>query len=61
MAFLFYGVEMSTVDETIIITTKEYEKLLNDQAFLRALKAAGVDNWEGFQYACEETCLEEEE
>ena len=43
MAFLFYGVEMSTVDETIIITTKEYEKLLKDQAFLRALEAAGEE------------------
>jgi len=38
----------------IEITTEEYEALLADSKMLRALESAGVDNWEGFQYALEE-------
>lgn len=38
----------------IEITVEEYEALLADSKMLRALESAGVDNWEGFQYAMEE-------
>jgi hypothetical protein len=37
----------------IEITTKEYEALLADSRMLRALESAGVDNWEGFDFAVE--------
>jgi len=39
--------------KTVEITVKEYESLLEDSRFLAALIAAGVDNWEGYQYARE--------
>ena len=42
-------------DELIkCIPLKEYESLKNDAAFLRALEACGVDNWEGFGDALED-------
>jgi hypothetical protein len=37
----------------ITIPKAEYENLLADAKMLRALEAAGVDNWEGFEYAQE--------
>ncbi len=40
-------------EETVTISKKEYEELLEDQKFLDALKGAGVDNWEGYDYAFE--------
>lgn len=39
--------------ETITILKEEYESLLKDVRFLRALEGAGVDNWSGYDYACE--------
>ena len=33
------------------IPTDEYEEMLDDIKFLRALEAAGVDNWEGYEAA----------
>ena len=39
------------MEETIKITKKEYELLLEDRKWLRALEAAGVDNWEGYDIA----------
>lgn len=38
-------------EEQITITKKEYDKLIEDSDFLNALKAAGVDNWDGFDFA----------
>jgi hypothetical protein len=38
---------------TITITTKEYEGLLEDRAMLICLQNAGVDNWQGYDYAME--------
>ena len=35
-------------EETITITKKEYLELVADSEFLNALRAAGVDNWEGY-------------
>lgn len=34
--------------EVVELPLKEYEGLLKDSNFMRALEAAGVDNWEGF-------------
>jgi len=39
--------------ETVTISKKEYEELLEDQKMLNALQDAGVDNWEGYDYAME--------
>jgi hypothetical protein len=35
-------------------TKKQHGTLLADQKTLRALEAAGVDNWEGYSHAMEE-------
>lgn len=35
----------------IEIDFNEYEDLLEDRAWLMALEEAGVDNWEGYEYA----------
>jgi hypothetical protein len=37
--------------EFISITKEEYQELLDDQRLLHCLRAAGVDNWEGFDEA----------
>lgn len=37
--------------ETITISKKEYDSLVKDSEFLQALRAAGVDNWEGYSIA----------
>lgn len=36
-----------------MITKGEYEDLLTDSKFLSCLQAAGVDNWDGYDYAVE--------
>ena len=37
--------------EMVTITKAEYDELVKDQKFLIALQAAGVDNWDGYEYA----------
>ena len=39
--------------EIVTITKKEYEELLDYKECLECLEAAGVDNWEGYDYAME--------
>ena len=39
--------------ETVTITKEAYESLLEDSKRLLALESAGVDNWQGFDYAME--------
>lgn len=39
------------MDEVVTISKKDYEELLDRDAFLSALEAGGVDNWEGFDNA----------
>jgi hypothetical protein len=39
--------------KSVTITQDEYDELLQDQKFLDALRAAGVDNWEGYEFAQE--------
>ena len=45
--------------EHITISVEEYESLKHDSAFLNALHAAGVDNWEWYGEAL--AILEEDE
>lgn len=33
------------------ISAQRYAELIDDEEFLNALRAAGVDNWEGYNYA----------
>lgn len=49
---------MNTTKDTVTITRKEYDELNNDSIFLHYLRAAGVDNWEGYGEAIE--MMEEE-
>jgi hypothetical protein len=39
--------------ETVTITKEEYESLLEDRNWLNALENAGVDNWQGIDFARE--------
>ncbi len=38
-------------DGTVTITASYYRELLLDLRILRALRAAGVDNWDGYEGA----------
>lgn len=49
------------MDEMVTISKKEYEQLKEDSNFLNALRAAGVDNWEGYSEACGSEDDEEEQ
>lgn len=40
-------------EETVTISKKEYESLLEDSKWLKCLKGAGVDNWSGYDFARE--------
>ena len=37
--------------KTVTISVEEYEELIDDAEFLRALRMAGVDNWDGYDEA----------
>lgn len=39
--------------ETVIISKADYEGMVEDSRFLESLQSAGVDNWQGYSYACE--------
>ncbi len=38
-------------EETVTISKKEYESLKKNARWLQCLKRAGVDNWQGIDYA----------
>lgn len=40
-------------EETVTISKKEYDQLLDDAEKLECLEAAGVDNWPGYGDAME--------
>ncbi len=40
-------------EEAVTITKKEYDRLIKRDNWLESLEAAGVDNWEGYDYACD--------
>ncbi len=42
---------MVVVTEVVEIDEEELNKLRDDQRFLNALHAAGVDSWEGYEAA----------
>lgn len=42
-----------TEEGKIILTVDAYNDLVEDQQFLRALERAGVDNWDGYDFALE--------
>ena len=39
--------------ELVTISKKEYDELCERDEWLTYLEAAGVDNWDGFEYAME--------
>ena len=39
------------ISDDVVVARAEYNRLLEDQKMLRALEAAGVDNWEGYDEA----------
>lgn len=41
-------------EETVTIAITEYRMLMRDRRELNQLYAAGVDNWDGFDFAFEE-------
>jgi hypothetical protein len=49
----FYKKYEDMITETVTISKEEYESLLEDRKWRIALKNAGVDNWEGYSFACE--------
>jgi len=40
-------------EETVTIKKSEYDQLVKDSNWLGYLDAAGVDNWQGIEYAIE--------
>lgn len=40
-------------ENTVTISKEEYESLKEDARWLQCLENAGVDNWEGYDYARE--------
>lgn len=38
-------------DDTVTISIDDYSELVRDSKFLSALGAAGVDNWDGYDFA----------
>ena len=39
--------------DEVTISKKEHEELLKDSYWLQCLEEAGVDNWEGIEFAIE--------
>lgn len=44
---------MENTNETVTISKKVYQELIEDSVFLSCLRSAGVDNWEGYDLAIE--------
>lgn len=40
-------------DYDLVITVAEYNRLMEVDRFMNALESAGVDNWEGYEIACQ--------
>lgn len=39
--------------QTVTSTVKDWQQLVRDSQLLDCLRAAGVDNWEGYEHAME--------
>ena len=46
-------IKIKKMDEKIEISVKEYAELVDAYRTLLALESAGVDNWDGYDYAME--------
>lgn len=44
---------LPVTDDTVTVSAERYAELIEAEAFLDALEAAGVDNWEGYDFAQE--------
>lgn len=57
--------EPESPTESVTISRKEYDELIEETKWLEDLRAAGVDNWQGFDEACrmrrERRTMEEDE
>lgn len=42
---------MDEIIVTVTLIKEEYDHMMRELAFLRALRRAGVDNWEGYDIA----------
>lgn len=42
------------MEEKVEISKNEYKNLIDSDLLLKALEAAGVDNWDGYGYAYQE-------
>lgn len=40
-------------DGTVTLTAEEHKRMCKDVNFLDCLRGAGVDNWEGYDFALE--------
>lgn len=47
--------------DTVTLSKDEYQSLYEDSEFLHRLRAAGVDNWEGYSEAFDEDDEEEDD
>ena len=63
---VYYGPKGETIciycrskDDMITIKKAEYDRLIERDAWLNYLEAAGVDNWEGYDFACEARRIDE--
>lgn len=52
--WLDYLLEFTMTEETVTISKKEYESLLNDRKWRLALESGGVDNWEWYSESLSE-------
>jgi len=43
----------ANTEEMVTITKEEYSELCDDSLFLNCLRGAGVDNWDGYDFAVE--------
>ena len=53
MKFTEHELELQRLRNRIHTLEQDLESVQEDVAFLEALRSAGVDNWEGYEYAQE--------
>lgn len=46
--------------DCVVLDMARYNELLEAEEFLNALRAAGVDNWDGYEYAQDMVSEDEE-
>jgi hypothetical protein len=53
MYYMYGNINRFEVNDLVQIPKNEYDELLEDSKFLAALRSAGVDNWDGYDFAIE--------